>query len=411
MRITHYLLVLLLALSFPAPSAAETPRMKILFNGKVSGSYLLVGENVEGVQALDVEFDYDATVLFNPKLLITGGEMSQVRADVPGKVFISIYRPVPDYLLKLTVTFDKLANVASGGIYHVSVVVKSTDDGTATTDPGTTPDSAGSGMTEGTTPAPVTAGVDRNIPAEPVQQANRTALLEKNTGTVSPAAPDGVILVASLPKVNREDAPVKAAGADVPSIAATGEEPPADIGREVHGMKLSALLREEKSVLQRFRKFDGDKALSSFTALFRKSKSERITQEPAIAISDGKTPVTIRVEWKSEASLPIGIALSDARLLLKEVGDKYFVISVLPSAGTWDATLAVATGGEVVDYPIVVAPPVDLDGGINEDNFIGALHEYIVKQPPALHLEKRTYLSEYIFTANYLSSVSRKGSN
>jgi hypothetical protein len=62
----------------------------------------------------------------------------------------------------------------------------------------------------------------------------------------------------------------------------------------------------------------------------------------------------------------------------------------------------------MIDCPLVVAPPVNLARNINEDNFIGSLHAYIIDQATALHRQNKTYLSEYIFTANYLAAMGRK---
>ena len=56
------------------------------------------------------------------------------------------------------------------------------------------------------------------------------------------------------------------------------------------------------------------------------------------------------------------------------------------------------------DYPLVVALPIKFSGSINADTFIGALHEFIVDRPPALRRETKTYILEYIFTANYLTA-------
>jgi hypothetical protein len=103
-----------------------------------------------------------------------------------------------------------------------------------------------------------------------------------------------------------------------------------------------------------------------------------------------------------------GIALSDATLLSKEAREKDIVVTVLPSEGTWDARLVIVAGGEILDYPIVVAPPVDLIGVVNENNFLEALQVYITGRSPALRRKNKIYLSEYIFTANYLADLNRR---
>ena len=86
-------------------------------------------------------------------------------------------------------------------------------------------------------------------------------------------------------------------------------------------------------MLQRFRKFKGEKGLSSFVGLFELSDGDMALHEPAIAIFDGKTPVTIRIAAQTEG-LPVTFALSDARLISKAANEKGIVVTVLPNEGT-----------------------------------------------------------------------------
>jgi hypothetical protein len=166
----------------------------------------------------------------------------------------------------------------------------------------------------------------------------------------------------------------------------------------------------EKSVLQRFTEFKGDKGLKSFAALFRRGYGERIVQEPAIALSDGKTPVVIKLELQAEGNHSPDVALSGAKLVsVQKVGGKNWIITVLPAEGAWEARLVIGTGKEIIDFPLVVAPPVKMQDSVTEKNFLAALNQYLSDQAVRQTGESGTFrksFHEYIFTANYLVNIA-----
>jgi hypothetical protein len=375
MRKGLHILALLLAMSIPALSFADAVRMSIQPNGK--GSFFLTGENVIGVQALDVDIDYDSSQLENPYVMINGGDLKQVKADSPGKLFLSVFRPIADPLLQIILNFDTRSD-ADGGIYHISAITRSTARWPAEPDADASPSPGGA----------------EDEPADgPADASSKTRAGETAQENLAP-------------KVNPAVVPDRNKGGDAPS-APTGPASSPGADKKVHTDEMTVLTREAKSVLQRFKQFKGEKSLNSFVGLFWRSDGDRFVQEPAIAISDGKTPVTIRMEVEREGMHPVGIALSDARLISKETGEKGIVITVLPSEGTWDARLVIVAGQEILDYPLVVAPPVNLARGINAHNFLDAMQAYINNQSPVLQREDNMYISEYIFTANYLAGRDR----
>ncbi len=375
-KLNLLLLGLLLALGYPQVSHADSVRMSIQPNGQ--GSFVMTGEDVIGVQALDVEIDYDSSMLSHPYVTIIGGDVSQIQDKVRGKLFLSIYRPLADPFLQIFVYFEEAsADNATSGIYHVSATVRST------------------------TAWP--SGPDADSP--PSGPADEPAVAHED---VTPRTEtDNTVPGVTVPKKNPAAAPDGTRGTDAPA-SATGAQSRANAGRLVREEKITLLKREEKSVLERFKKYKGEQDLSSFIALFGLNEGERCRQEPAIAISDGKTPVTIWIDIRSDGTHSTGLALSDATLLSKEARERDIVITVLPSEGTWDARLVTFAGGEILDYPIVVAPPVDLIRVVNENNFLEALQVYINSRSSAVQRKNKMYLSEYIFTANYLADLNRR---
>jgi hypothetical protein len=358
-------------MSCPALSFADPLRMILQPNGK--GSFFLTGQHVVGVQALDVEVDYDSSLLLNPSVMINGGELKQVKNDTQGKLFVSIFRPVADANLRIILNFSTREDRA-GGIQHISI-------------------------------SAITRSMANRPPEPNADQPSGVAEDEFVDGPADASSltrADGAVLKAD-PAPDRNEV-IDGHSAAKETAFQSGAE------RKAHAEQMTFLMHEEKSVLQRFKIFKGEKTLDSFTALFGRSEDERTVQEPAIAISDGKTPVLIRLEVQPEGMHSASIALADARLISKETNEKGIVITVLPSEGTWDARLAIAAGREILDYPLVVAPPINLANGINEHNFLDALRAYINNQSPPLQRESGLYLSEYIFTANYLAGLKKKGS-
>jgi hypothetical protein len=376
MKINLQILALLIALVCPAFAYADPVRMSVQPNGK--GSFVLEGENVVGVQDLDIEVEYDSNLLENPYVLINGGDVTQLSSDAPGRLLISIFRPVPDPILQVIINFDAKTDKA-GGINHISASARSMTKWPSEPDNDLPSSSVGddAGPAEGPAAGSSKTGAGGTVLADLVQRLQSEVVPDRNKGTDRISAlPGAVSLAGANNRVSTEETVV--------------------------------LIHEEKNVLERFKYFKGKKGLGSFAALFGRRGGDRYIQEPPIAISDGKTPVTVKMEVQPEGSRSAGIALADATLISKEANGKGIVITVLPSEGTWDARLVIVEGDDILGYPLVVAPPVNLAGGINANNFLDALQTFISNQPPTFQWEDNIYISEYIFTANYLADMLKK---
>jgi hypothetical protein len=167
-------------------------------------------------------------------------------------------------------------------------------------------------------------------------------------------------------------------------------------------------VRAQKSVLQRFREFRGEKGLKAFTALFERGPGDPLVQEPSVVLSDGRTPVRVRFAQQPEAEEPPNVALSDAKLVsLRKEGEKGWVITVLPNEGTWNARLIVEMDGNRIEFPFAVAPPVTIRPGITERDFVVELDRFVSAQVGGTGgndpLRRIPY--EYLFTANCLASA------
>jgi hypothetical protein len=368
------ILVLLFALACPGLSSADAVRLVLEPNGR--GSFTLTGKNVVGVQALDIDIDYDSNLLENPLVQIDGGELKRVMADTPGKLHISVLRPAADAVLNIILSFDTKSD-AAGGINHVSIAAITRS--MAKPLPEQDPD-------------PLSSGVADNVPADRPAEASFTTqtgegatqgfVTKVNPAVVAPAGNDGTYAPSTHPGVRQAE--------------------------NIHHGELAALMRDEHSVLERFRKFKGENGLKAFTELFEWNDENRITQEPVVALSDGKTPVTIKIKLRQKMTNAPDVALFDASLVAVQKADETtIVVMVVPSKGTWCAGLALTTGAETVECPLVVAPPVTISGRVNEKNFLAALDKYISDQSQIHGEDNKSYLYKYIFTANYLAMAAK----
>ncbi len=320
------ILGLLLALICPAKSFAA---MQMLITPNGDGAFFLEGDNVIGVEAVDIMIDYDTSSLANPRVTANGGTLTNVYADTPGTLLISVFRENTDAAFELDLKFEKKGDLP-GVINQVTATVRDT------------------------------TGKSFPVPAL----------------TYSPPA-------------NQANGPGSDSAANAPAAKIISSD-----GRK-------------KSVLQRFREFKGEKGLKAFAALFEQNDRERIMQEPAIALSDGSTPVLIRIELRPGQNYSPDLALLNAKLVsLRKVDEKSLIITVLPHSEAWEARLVLGTGKEIIDFPLVVAPIVKIASGIDEKNFLAALNNYLSNQTALQHGKSEPYRDEYIFTANYLANLA-----
>jgi hypothetical protein len=171
-------------------------------------------------------------------------------------------------------------------------------------------------------------------------------------------------------------------------------------------------IKTEKSILQRFMEFRGERSLKTLVALFERSPRGMFVQEPPVVISDGYSPVRIILDLKTKGGGALNIALSDAKLVtMRKEGETTWVITVLPDEGTWSACLIMRMDGDNAEFPLVVAPPVKIPKGVTERNFVAELDRFVsfrVAGEKGGNDPLRRIPHEYAFTANYLASTGNQ---
>lgn len=161
-----------------------------------------------------------------------------------------------------------------------------------------------------------------------------------------------------------------------------------------------------KAVLEHFRSFTGVKTPATYSALFNNTSSA-ISQNPAIAISDGTTPLTIVAKLGGPTMVSPNFALSGAKLVSITKTDNTWTITATPRAKALQASLTILSGQTLIEFPLTLAPPVN---GISfaETDFTVFIKDNGVT-PPKHDLNGdgvHDYQDDYIYTAHYLIKKS-----
>lgn len=159
-----------------------------------------------------------------------------------------------------------------------------------------------------------------------------------------------------------------------------------------------------KGVLENFMTYKGDKSPSIFTTLFNKKIAPNIRQEPAIAISDGKTPLKVFIKLGNMVDKSPNFALKGAKLVsLNKDNSSIWIIEALPQIGIVQASLTIMTNSNTIEYPLTLAPPIESVSNLMAD-FIIFINDSGAASPKYdLNKDKKhDYLDDYIYTANYI---------
>jgi hypothetical protein len=106
-------------------------------------------------------------------------------------------------------------------------------------------------------------------------------------------------------------------------------------------------------------------------------------QEPAVILSDGKTVARITLRLQGRAGDPPNFSLHDGHCISAKMTDAgIWILEILPHRGSISTSLTVAFAGQMTEYPLTVAPPMDLFDPRNAD----------------------TSVIDYVTTANHLAS-------
>lgn len=421
----------------------------ITLDDRGNGVYVINANGLVNVDGVSVNLTYDRNILSNPRIERGVGNWTLFfpSTEKPGVVTVVALSTTPVSVNGqfATVRFDKKGTVRTTVAFTSEIVdsAGTTQKGSGAADTGTetesgalagetsgTADTAGTGGSTGTSGSTGTVGTTGATGATGTTDTGIMTGTSGTTGTgttttVGDGYGAGTMAVTGLP--GPEPAPPappapQQSEPTLPPLQAEPEPPapeeegelPDSPGYEHRAPTLPAARVPEskyvvyKGVLDRFKVFAEEKKSQSLMALFAEPVAATITQDPAICLSDGKNTVRITVDLGENGVAP-NFALRGASMKsLGKDGSKWVVVA-LPQARRFDATLTVMVGERVIDYPLTIAPPVDVNidksDAPGENDFNLFLKEKGTDKASRFDLNgdgKRDYVDEFIFTANYL---------
>jgi hypothetical protein len=412
-----FVVMLAMALCRPLPAFAVST---LTISSTGDGVFLLQGIGIEDAAALEIIVSYDTATLANPRVvegpLITGA-MTAINPNVPGMVRLVIIRltPVKGSGVIATLTFDRKGS-SPGKVLSLSARLANING------------------------APFPALVQVNNPPDAsVMASNPTQGSETQIGTTTSgqtgAGTTGTqvitaptIIIAGPPTRTEEGK----AAPDIPGTREKEAQPvPSEPGREplkestivarktsdasFAGTTPARKIFAQKSILERFQEYMGERTAESFISLFEQESFIGFRQDPPIAISDGKSSVKVTFISTPGNKTSSDVAVMGARFIsMKKDPDNTntWIVELLPEKGAYQASLMISQGEIVMVYPLAIAPKIALmkPGTMTKEDFNRYLKERGTAKSPQFDLNidgKRDYVDDYIFTANYLEDIKK----
>lgn len=420
--------VIALVLVGTAQAAFAGPAVTVVPVG--NGVYAVQGAGFDGVAGAKITITYDKTTLANPQVSAGGlmpGALTAANGNVPGVVTIAILQPAAasGSGTLATIKFDlpggspgvitgvstpELTSAKGTAIVGTSTFIPTYQESTATSSDASANAGAGSpttGSTSGSTTSGSTTGGTTTAPAIGTGGWIGGVTMPQEGG--APKEKAEAPAPAPAPATEQTQAQSQERPAPAPVDKEEASAPPEPAQPAQASASAEKKVSQVTSVLEAFRAYQGEKSPKALVDVFVKAMEGR-RQEPAVALSDGKTVVRVFVEATGKGAP--NFALKGATLVsLKPAEDSTWIVEALPNPGVYDAAVTVMQGGAIRQIPVTVAPPlpaelkIGVGGKLTEADFDRYLKERGTEKAPRFDLNgdgKRDYIDDYIFTANYM---------
>lgn len=122
----------------------------------------------------------------------------------------------------------------------------------------------------------------------------------------------------------------------------------------------TASFDRKESVLDRIRAFSGKKTQAALEGLFTRWDPV-FSQSPAVLLSDGTTVANITLRVQGRASDPPLFSVTGGHFVSAKMTDTgNWILEILPNRGSLSTSLTVSLSGQMTEYPLTVAPPLEL---------------------------------------------------
>ena len=409
MTIRHLLIIPLFVLLFGvqgsfAASIAITPTG--------NGTFIIQGNGMDGVAGIQLLVKYDTASMASPSVTqgsLVSGAMMAANTNNPGSINIAIINTKPFSGSGQVASINFATHTGTGSITVSSSMINS--KGAPVAGGGTVNASDYQTSTTGSSSSGDLSGQSGGSTGSTGSSSSTTATAPTATtyvGTVT-TPPDGQNRNSDQPRnteIKQAETPVVPEQSNEPATAKP-EEPAADATPATEPKKADRIkVTTYSGVLDLFRAYRGERSSAIFTALFSNEISPTIRQEPAVVLSDGKTPVKIFVKLETSGDRSPNFSLNGAKLVsLKKDAASTWVVEALPKVGIMQATLTILTESELIEYPLTLAPAV---AGISpaEAEFAA----FLADSKRDLNGDGRhDYLDDFIYTANSLVKKAAGG--
>lgn len=375
------------------------------------GTYVVQGDNLNGVAGIELNLGYDRSVLATPTVswggLVTGA-LSVANTANPGSIRIAIIRTDPLSGSGTIATLSFATQYSSGGLTSISAKLIDSKGANIATQASIAPgasstQTADSGLT-------TTAGV-------PFSQPETSRGASAGATTAVPTTTQVGLGTVSMPgdtPPKAEPQPADPKLARTPEAAEIAESVPQqtrqpEVDKVVEAVEATEVRQTVYSgVLDRFRTYQGERTPEILTALMTKAVSATIRQEPVVAVSDGKAIVRVIVDLSASKGTSTNFALTGAKLvsLKKEDDSGIWVLETLPLINVIKAGVTILNSSSVIEFPLTVVPPAAVSA--KSVDFAAFLKDGGAKVPKYdLNRDGRhDYLDDFIYTAHYLINSS-----
>jgi hypothetical protein len=376
------------------------------------GSFVVQGDNMNGVGGIDLTIGYDTTVLNSPTVTkgsLVSGALMAPNTTIPGTIRIAIIQTTPLSGSGPIAAISFATHTGSAGITSLSAKIVDGNNALVPAQASIAPGAAG------TSTAAADSGIITN-PGVPFSQPEAPRVSATAPATAAPAASAGLGTVNIpedlQPKNDIQHAESAAAQPPVTSEAAEGaaqqiSQAPAEMKAEP-AEPVDVKKTVYQSILDRFRTYQGEKNPENLMALFSKTVSSYIRQEPAIAVSNGKATLRVTIDLSAVKGTSTSFALTGAKLvsLKKENDSDTWVLDALPQENSLKATVTILNSRSVIEFPLTVVPPASAVS-VKQTDFAAFLKDSGVKAPKHdLNGDGRhDYVDDFIYTAHYLITV------
>lgn len=362
------------------------------------GSYVMQGIGVESAAAMDITVSYDPTTLASPQFTqgdMISGAMVAVNDTIPGTVRIGIVRttPVIGTGVIATLTFTRRGDGA-GKILALKSSISDING----------------------KPLPVISQISQQ--SDTTGDASNTSVItgESAATSLASATPAGAELSAKLVGPSSKFEGKGGLSAEQSSGTGTAIEPASvsqstTVSAGASGITAASepsrnKIQQFDSVLMRFKKFKGVRTAKAVIGLFAQDEMMSYHQQPAVALSDGKTPIRVTFISSSGEIKAADVAVMGARVISVKKDPDYtntWIAELMPEKDAYEASFAVSDGTLKRIYPLTVAPKIDMkmnkSGSMTEKD----LSAYLSDQRQDVNKDGlKNYLDDYIYTANYV---------